>query len=80
MGHLGDEDVNIFFGNSFATFCLGYEQEQTLPPSPDEQHVLEHGHLRLLGSEQNNYLHDATLVGARATRLFIEANGWRHCH
>ncbi len=55
--------------------------------SPDEQHVLEHGHLRLLTSAQeiarcdqpiveHHYLHDVTLVGEHLRYAFVYRGQW----
>jgi hypothetical protein len=55
--------------------------------SPDEQHVLEHGHLRLLTSPedvarcdqaivQHHYLHNVTLVGEHLRYAFIYKGRW----
>ena len=51
-------------------------------PSPTEQHVLDHGHLRLLTSPhevarcdrlivEHHYLHNVTLVGEHLRYAFI---------
>lgn len=56
-------------------------------PSPDEQHVLEHGYLRLLTSPEDvarcdqlivehHYLHDVTLVGEHLRYAFIYRGQW----
>ena len=53
----------------------------------DEQHVLEHGHLRLLTSKEDmarcdqvivdhHYLHDATLVGEHLRYAFVYRGDW----
>lgn len=53
----------------------------------DEQHVLEHGHLRLLDTKKNidrcdqaivdhHYLHDATLVGEHLRYAFVYRGQW----
>ncbi len=55
--------------------------------SADEQHVLEHGHLRLLTSPediarcdlaivQHHYLHDVTLVGEHLRYAFVYKGQW----
>jgi hypothetical protein len=55
--------------------------------SPDEQHILEHGHLRLLSSPEDiarcdqaiiehHYLHDITLVGEHLRYAFIYQSQW----
>ena len=55
--------------------------------SPDEQHVLEHGHLRLLSSPadlarcdqaivEHHYLHNVTLVGEHLRYAFIYHGQW----
>ncbi len=55
--------------------------------SAEEQHVLEHGHLRLLTSEQDimccdqiitehHYLHDVTLVGEHLRYAFVYKGRW----
>ena len=59
-------------------------------PSPDEQHVLQHGYLRLLTSPEevarcdqaiveHHYLHDVTLVGEHLRYAFVyKVSGWSH--
>jgi Domain of unknown function (DUF4338) len=55
--------------------------------APDEQHVLEHGHLLLLTSPehtarcdqtiiQHHYLHDVTLVGEHLRYAFVYKGRW----
>ena len=55
--------------------------------SPDEQHILEHGHLRLLSSPEDiarcdqaitehHYLHNVTLVGEHLRYAFIYKGRW----
>ena len=55
--------------------------------TPDEQHVLEHGHLELLTSPediarfdqailQHHYLHDLTLVGEHLCYVFVFIRQW----
>jgi len=56
-------------------------------PSPDEQHVLDHGHLRRLSSPEevarcdqliveHHYLHDVTLVGEHLRYAFVYRGQW----
>jgi Domain of unknown function (DUF4338)/Transposase DDE domain len=56
-------------------------------PTPDEQHVLEHGHIRLLTSPEDiarcdeaiikdHYLHNVTLVGEHLRYAFIYKGQW----
>lgn len=64
---------------------MSKNKRRDLPP--DEQHVLEHGHLRLLSSPediarcdqilvQHHYLHDVTLVGEHLRYAFVYKGQW----